>query len=144
MPGIDCFNTSHSTSPYNSPFTWVLAIKMVTQRPEGRLLPRCCIFFPTQNGSTPPSTEPVRCLSIFQPDLQILAPLSVHSIRRALQHYLHSPPHKNQTLHERKRKRAHFKASGRPPLAAGQASAEPSCLSSMLTSHQHHVTMATP
>lgn len=83
MPGIDCFNTSHSTSPYNSPFTWVLAIKMVTQRPEGRLLPRCCIFFPTQNGSTPPSTEPVPCLSISQPDLQILAPLSVQCMASA-------------------------------------------------------------
>lgn len=38
MPGIDCFNTSHSTSPYNSPFTWVLAIKMVTQRAEDSYL----------------------------------------------------------------------------------------------------------
>lgn len=52
-----------------------------------------------------------------------------HSVRGVIQHYLHSPPHKNQTLHERERKTAHFKAAGKPPLATCQASAKPSCLS---------------
>lgn len=58
-----------------------------------------------------------------------LLPLLGHSIRGLYSNYLHSLPHRNQTLHERKRKTAHFKAAGKPPLATCQASAKPSCLS---------------
>lgn len=89
----------------------------------------CCIFFQMQNGQVPLLLNQYRVWSFLSLTCKYLLSLLGHNIRRVIQHYLHSLPHKNQTLHERKRKTAHFKAAGKPPLATCQASAKPSCLS---------------
>lgn len=88
----------------------------------------CCISFQMQNGQLPLLLSQCRVWTC-QSDWQIPAvPLRAQH-PRLYSNYLHSLPHRNQTLHERKRKTAHFKAAGKPPLATCQASAKPSCLS---------------